>query len=222
MNHPVRDWAEEFLLEPAWNWTSWLKSSWSKSKRVQRIVITAVAGAFVLLAIIGELRTSWLESLIFRSLDRKITFQLEQGPSQEIQYPKPGPYDWTLGYARMPDFLPHLEAHGFRITAQAHSSGLLTSLSGLGRGVPGLSTKGPSRAPHRRSGGARLYSFDRPRHVYPSYSSIPPLVVQTLLFIENRHMLDPEHPTATRPWNGIGWQKRCWTTACTKWTPNTR
>ena len=86
------------------------------------------AGAFALLAIVLELKTSWLESLIFRSLDRKITFHLEQGPSQEIQYPQAGPYDWTLGYARMPDVLKHLEAAGYHVDAQVRDSHLASVL----------------------------------------------------------------------------------------------
>ncbi len=51
-----------------------------------------------------------------------------------------------------------------------------------------------------------MYSFDRPERVYPSYSSIPPLVVQTLLFIENRHMLDAKHPTRNPAveWDRLG------------------
>ncbi len=54
--------------------------------------------------------------------------------------------------------------------------------------------------------GRDLYSFDRPERVYPSYSSIPPLVVQTLLFIENRHMLDSRHPTRNPAveWDRLG------------------
>ena len=39
-----------------------------------------------------------------------------------------------------------------------------------------------------------------------AYSSIPPLVVQTLLFIENRHMLDSKHPTRNPAveWDRLG------------------
>jgi membrane peptidoglycan carboxypeptidase len=193
VNHPVRDWAEEFLLEPAWNCTSWLKSSWLKSKRVQRIVISVAAGAFILLAIILDLRTSWLESLVFRSLDRKISFHLEQGPSQEIQYPRAGPYDWTLGYARLPDLLKHLEAAGYRVDAQVRDSHLASVLY-RGGVYPVYVHKDQAGLRLLDWQGKPLYSFTRPERVYQAYSDIPPLVVDTLLFIENRHMLDSDHP----------------------------
>ncbi len=41
--------------------------------------------------------------------------------------------------------------------------------------------------------GRSLYGFQDPRRIYPDFASpIPPLVVQTVLFIENRHMLDEQ------------------------------
>ena len=193
MHHPVREWAEEFILEPAWNWTSWLKSSWLKSKRTQRITLGVVAGAFVLLAIILDLRTSWFESLIFRSLDRKITFHLEQGPSKEIQYPKRGPYDWTLGYARLPDILKHLEAAGYRVEAQVRDSELAKVLY-RGGVYPVYGHKDQAGLRLLDWQGKALYSFNRPERVYQAYSDIPPVVVDSLLYIENRHMLDSDHP----------------------------
>ena len=193
MRHPVRDWAEEFLLAPAWNWTSWLKSSWLRSKRLQRIVVGATVGAFLLLAVVLDLRTSWLESLVFRSLDRKISFRLEQGPSRAIQYPKNGPYDWTLGYARLPDLLKHVEAAGYRVDAQVRDSQFASFLYRGGvYPVYGHKDQAGLRISDRR--GATLYSFRRPERVYPAYSAIPPVVVDTLLYIENRHMLDSGHP----------------------------
>jgi len=151
------------------------------------------AGAFALLAIVLELKTSWLESLIFRSLDRKITFHLEQGPSQEIQYPKAGPYDWTLGYARMPDVLKHLEAAGYHVDAQVRDSHLASVLYRSGV-YPVYGHKDQAGLRITDWQGNVLYSFNRPQRVYQAYSDIPPVVVDTLLFIENRHMLDSGHP----------------------------
>ena len=164
-----------------------------KSKKFQRISIIAVTAAFVLLGIFFELKTSWFESLIFRSLDRRITFQLEQGPSKDIQYPKAGPYDWTLGYARLPDVLKHLRAAGYRVDAQVRDSHLAEVLY-RGGVYPVYGHKDQAGLRIIDWKGSVLYGFSRPRNVYRSYSGIPPVVVDTLLFIENRHMLDSDHP----------------------------
>ena len=134
-----------------------------------------------------------MESLIFRSLDRKITFQLEQGPSQEIQYPKPGPYDWTLGYARLPVVLKHLKAAGYRVDAQVRDSQLASVLY-RGGVYPVYGHKDQAGLRITDWQGNVLYSFTRPQRVYQAYSDIPPLTVDTLLYIENRHMLDSDHP----------------------------
>ena len=42
--------------------------------------------------------------------------------------------------------------------------------------------------------GEPLYRAAYPRRVYSGFRSIPPLVVRTLLFIENRKMMDTRHP----------------------------
>ena len=42
--------------------------------------------------------------------------------------------------------------------------------------------------------GLAIYNTPYPRQVYPDFQSIPPLIVNTLLFIENREILDRKHP----------------------------
>ena len=162
--------------------------------RVQRHFVFIVTAIVVVLALVVELRTSWIQSLLFRALDRNISYKLQDGPSQTIQYPKPGPYDWTLGYARLPELLTHLRTAGYRVDAQTRDSELASFLYHGGvypiygqKDQAGLRIVDPQ--------GNILYSFRRPEHVYQAYSDIPPLVVDSLLFIENRHMLDPNNPT---------------------------
>ncbi len=41
-----------------------------------------------------------------------------------------------------------------------------------------------------------FYQFKYPTHYYPDFASIPPLVIQSLLFIENRDLLSNEQPLA--------------------------
>jgi membrane peptidoglycan carboxypeptidase len=194
------DWAGDFPIGSRASWLAWLKN-----KQAQRVAVTAVAGLTIVTAVALELKNSWVESGVFREADRHLSYQLAEGKSASIHYPGDGPYDWTLGYARIPAFLPRLKANGFQIEAQAHSSELLASLSGIGLyAVYPQKDQAGLRIVDRE--GRDMYSFDRPERVYPSYSSIPPLVVQTLLFIENRHMLDAGHPTRNPAveWDRLG------------------
>lgn len=200
MNLGGGDWADGLSISSKWSWFGWLRD-----KRVQRIAVAAVAGVTIVTGVALELKNSWIESRIFREADRHLSYRLAEGKSASIHYPGDGPYDWTLGYARIPEFLPRLEAHGYRIEAQAHSSELLASFSGVGL-YPVYQQKDQAGLQIVDRDGRDMYSFDRPERVYPTYSSIPPLVVQTLLFIENRHMLDSKHPTRNPAveWDRLG------------------
>jgi membrane peptidoglycan carboxypeptidase len=189
MNLRGADWAADFPSGGKCNWLGWLHS-----KLAQRIAVTVVASVTIVTAVAFELKNSWLQSSVFREADRHLSYQLAEGKSGSIHFPPAGPYDLTLGYARLPAFLPRLETNGYKIEAQAHSSELLASLSGIGLYAV-YQQKDQAGLQIVDRDGRDMYSFDRPERVYPNYSSIPPLVVQTLLFIENRHMLDSRHPT---------------------------
>lgn len=199
--NPLRgDWAADFPLIAKWNWRAWLRN-----KLVQRIAFGILAAVIIVTAVVLELKDSWIESMVFRAADRHISYSLGDGQSASIHYPEDGPYDWQLGYARIPAFLPRLESKGFQIEAQAHSSSLLASLSGIGL-YPVYQQKDQAGLHIVDRNGRNLYSFDRPERVYPTYASIPPVVVETLLFIENRHMLDSKHPTRNPAveWDRLG------------------
>jgi len=194
------DWTADFSIGSRFGWLAWLKS-----RIAQRVALWAVLGIVIVTAVTLELKNSWIESELFRAADRHISYRLADGESRSIHYPGDGPYDWTLGYARIPEFLPRLEANGYRIEAQAHSSELLASFSRIGL-YPVYQQKDRAGLQIVDRDGQDMYSFDRPVRIYPTYSSIPPLVVQTLLFIENRHMLDAQHPTRNPAveWDRLG------------------
>jgi membrane peptidoglycan carboxypeptidase len=200
MNLRGGDWATDFPIRSKATWLGLLQN-----KYVQRGVVSVLAVVAIVTAFALEFKYSWIESSLSRETDRHLSYKLAEGKSESIQYPRDGPYDWTLGYARIPDFLPRLGAHGFRIEAQAHSSELLVSLSHIGL-YPVYRQKDQAGLRILDRDGRDIYSFDRPQRIYPSYSSIPPLVVQTLLFIENRHMLDSRHPTRNPAveWDRLG------------------
>ncbi len=116
-----------FLISAKWSWLGLFKN-----KLAQRIAVASVVGVTIVTAAGFELKDSWLESIVFRQADLYLSYRLGEGKSGAIYYPAAGPYDQTLGYSRMPAFLSRLEAHGYQIEAQAHSSELFASLTGVG------------------------------------------------------------------------------------------
>ena len=188
MNGRGNEWATDYPLLSRISWPSLLKS-----RRFQRITVVALIALVVIAGIIFELRNSWLQSLVFRAADRHITYRISDGPSHAIDYPAAGPYDWALGYARMPVFLPRLQAAGFHVDAQAEDSRFYSILTRTGV-YPVYPQKDQAGLKITDRDGRDLFAAAKPKRIYHTYADIPPLVVTTLLFIENRHMLDSRYP----------------------------
>lgn len=154
--------------------------------------VLAVLLAGGLLAV-TEAKFSWIEARIFAAEASRTRFVLAPGPSTRIGYPEAGPYDLRRGYSSLPLFLEHLDGEGFRIEEQARDSGAALFLDRLGI-YPIYHEKSQAGIEIADEAGRSLYGFQDPRRIYPDFASIPPLVVQTVLFIENRHMLDEHEP----------------------------
>ena len=155
-------------------------------------MILAAAAVAVVLAMV-EIRTSWFEAHIFAAVARRETYTLQPGPSPATLRPGRGPYDQRLGYAFMPEFVGRLESQGYRVAAQVRNSEMARALAELGL-FPVYREKDQAGLRILDRNGRPLDTFAVPAHVYSSFDSIPPLVVNTLLFIENRQLLDPSHP----------------------------
>ena len=147
----------------------------------------------VICAGILELRTSWLEAHILSAIARRATFSVKPGPSSAVERSARGPYDRRLGFFELPEFIRHLEAHGFQIEAQARNSSVERALGRFGL-FPVYHEGDQAGLRILDHDGQRLYSSLYPQQVYPDFKSIPHLIVATLLYIENREMLESSHP----------------------------
>jgi membrane peptidoglycan carboxypeptidase len=152
-----------------------------------------------------ELNTSWLQSHLLHAISAQLTYQLQPGPSPLTVFPSTGPLDERRGYTRLPVILPSLQKKGFVIQAQAHPSTELTTISSLGIS-PIYREKTQGGLHIVDSHGQVLYHHADPKQVFPNFEAIPPLLVQTLLFIENRELLDPCCPYANPAveWDRLG------------------
>lgn len=142
-----------------------------------------------------EIQTSRLQAHYLSELTRDVGFSVAEGPSHSIRFPQTdqGPYDSRLGYALLPSIQQRLLQRGFEISAQARDSDRMLWLSDNGLFLP-YAEKDQAGLQLVDGTGAPLFAAQFPGHVYDDFDAIPPVVVNSLLFIEDRYLLDPDQP----------------------------
>jgi len=156
------------------------------------LVMGLVVFGFV---IATESRTSRLQAREFSRFSASLSYSLQPGPSDAVLYPGDGPFDKRLGYSALDEFLPRLLKRDYLIVEQTRFSPELLAYGRRGFFVP-YEEKIQAGLSITDCRGSDLYQFRYPQQFYPSYAAIPPLVVHSLLFIENRDLLDPRQPMA--------------------------
>jgi membrane peptidoglycan carboxypeptidase len=140
-----------------------------------------------------ELLTSTHQARYLAALARQLTFHVASGPSPSIRYPTTGPYNRRLGYTKLPTFLERLMAGAFIFKAQARLSPRLQQIIDAGL-FPIYREKTQAGLHILDRHGETLFAAQYPQRVYPVFNAIPNLVVKTLLFLENRELLNPNYP----------------------------
>ncbi|VVE46906.1 glycosyl transferase family 51 [Pandoraea communis] len=159
-----------------------------------------LAGFLILLAIAAqllriEIETSRLQARYLSELGRDIHFEVSDGPSDASRFPVDGgPYDMRLGYASLPTFERRLADRGFSVTAQARESPVMMSMADHGLFLP-YEEKDQAGLQLFDATGIPLYSARYPERIYRRFEAIPPLIVNALLFIEDRNLLDADQPS---------------------------
>ncbi|HEY3599870.1 MAG TPA: transglycosylase domain-containing protein, partial [Paraburkholderia sp.] len=165
-----------------WKWFKWLLV-------VAFLVVVAAGVHFVQI----EMDTSSLQARYLSELTSEVGFTVSEGPSDSIRFPKEGPYDTRLGYTLLPSIERRLKERGFAVASQARGSQRLTSLADDGLFIP-YEEKDQAGLRLFDATGEPLFGEDYPNRIYRSFDAIPPLVVDALLFIEDRHLLDTDQP----------------------------
>ncbi len=172
---------------------TWPLSGVSLGKVLGKIFRPGVAKVAVavlaVLVVVFELKFSWIQSQLFSSLASRASFRVEPGPSRAIVFPSTGPLNERLGYSRIPGLIDRLQGSGYEIAAQARVSKASLNLTALGL-FPIYREKAQAGLAILDRNGRPMFSARYPNRIYGSYDAIPPAVVQTLLFIENREILD--------------------------------
>jgi len=134
-----------------------------------------------------EFRTSAFEAWLLARFSQRLSYEINPGPSPDAVFPKSGPYNERLGYSRIPVFQSRLLEHNFQVVEQARVSPALKRIIRWGIAPPypeptlaGLKIRG--------AGGDLLYQSTPSNRLFSDFREIPPLLVRTLLFIENQQL----------------------------------
>ena len=163
-----------------------------------RLRIWILLGFFslILVCLAGfEFRYAWFQSNWFSEYANRLHYQLGDGQSDAIHFPDAGPFNERLGYSKLPQFQAGLDRHGFEVTRQARFSDDLLQYAGHGLFLP-YEEKTHAGLKITDAHGELIYTYDYPRFRFNAFTDIPPLLIEALLFIENRHLLDPSLPRA--------------------------
>ena len=140
-----------------------------------------------------EGKTSFLQSYILTKLAKRCTFELQHGTSNQTWYPEHGPYDQRLGYIKIPAIVDYLTKNDFTVRKQARLSPELLTLIKNGIYPPYIEkTKAGLTILDRNN--TTIYSAYRPEYMYESFQDIPEVILKSLLFIENREILNQKYP----------------------------
>jgi membrane peptidoglycan carboxypeptidase len=158
------------------------------------LALTVAAVAVVATAVAVEVNTSWLQARLLSAYAGRLTYTVEPGASDAIRFPEQGPFDERLGYARLPMLVERLQGKDLLIEQQARFSPALLGYTESGF-FPPFVEKGQAGLTVADCRAQPIYQFSYPQHGYARFDVIPTLVVQALLFIENRELLDPAQPS---------------------------
>jgi membrane peptidoglycan carboxypeptidase len=165
---------------------------WRRAKRaLLALLLIAVAAASGLA--VYESRTSTLQARFFAGLAKKISYRVQPGPSDAIRFPSSSPYDERLGYSNLANYLAKLKTRDYVVASQARMSPKMLELAGHGIFATYLekTRAGLDILDHS---GEPLFSARFPERLYDNFEAAPSLLVQSLLFIENRELLDTTYP----------------------------
>ncbi len=140
-----------------------------------------------------ELHFSTFQARWLTQHARGLTYNLHLGQAEGFVVPAHGPYNQRLGYTQLPMFSQRLQERGLVVVQQAAPEPALRRHFELGLSNPfperahaGLTVYDCRREP--------VYAFSYPHRRYLRFEDVPEVVVQSLLFIENRDLLDERRP----------------------------
>ncbi|MEZ0262622.1 MAG: transglycosylase domain-containing protein [Alphaproteobacteria bacterium] len=174
---------------------------WYRSlpKWVRRVAVTGAAAGALGGAAAIEWHTSYGQSVLFKSMAEGKTFTETQTTSPTVAPPAAGPYDERLGYTQELKFRDRLTARGYDVEREVQ---WLDRKVGPFQLFPIYNEKAQAGLHITDGNDATLFSARFPKQVYATYDSIPPVLAHSLLYVEDRQLLE-QHPETHNP--AINW-----------------
>lgn len=167
-------------------------------RRLRSVKLILLVAILLLMAEIvyiaaNELRTSRLQARYLTHLGHELHFRTAPGSSPSVRFPRTGPYDHRMGYLELPAYLARLTKRGYTVAEQARLSPRMAEVVGYGLYVP-YPEKAQGGLSVLDCNGVSLYNARYPERVYLNFEAMPSLLADSLLYIENRSLLDPGQP----------------------------
>ena len=172
-------------------------------QRLKRCLYGLAALSLLFLCAFIEFHTSVIQSWFFTATNTRLSFKLGDGPSTEIAHPRSAPFDDRRGYSKLPLFLSRLESQKYRVTHQVRQSETMLTLFQQGISPP-YEEKSAAGLNIRGADGQPLFRYEQSEFLFEKIENIPPLIVKTLLFLENRDL-----DRSAMPWQNpvIEWDR---------------
>lgn len=159
---------------------------------IRRLIVVILLGLIVTGAIGYEIKTSAVQSYLLHNLAKKSTFSVKHQASTDTWHPSHGPYDQRLGYTKIPAIIDYLTRTDFTIERQASLSPEMLTL--IQNGIyPPYREKTKTGITILDRNNTTIYSAYRPERIYERFEDIPRIILQSLLFIENKEALNTRH-----------------------------
>ena len=171
---------------------AWVQAGrWARRAVIGVALTTTVAAAGY--AGWREMETSRLQARLLSGVAQSMTVSLREGPNAAARYPAHGPYNERLGYTALPGYLDTLTRDIYAVEQQAVLSPALDRFM-AGGGFPIYREKTQAGLTLLDRNGVPMYAARFPERVFEGFEDVPALVADTLLFIENRELLNEDEP----------------------------
>lgn len=144
------------------------------------------------LAVYQENRNHFYQSTLWYSLASQLNYQVQPGAATQINFPAAGPFDQRFGYTQLPRWSEKLQQAGFQITQQSQFSDQLARFTSYGF-YPPYQEKNSAGLVINGCQQEQFYRSQAPAMQFTNLANVAPLIVQSLLFVEDRTLLTPDH-----------------------------
>lgn len=172
-------------------------------RRVTRIIYRLLTVyLFIMIGVLGfsvfkfvqrEVQTSKYQARYLSEISQQLSYKLQSGATEAVRYPEKGPYDLRLGYSILPDAITRLKRQGFTVSAQAAMSPMMMQLADEYGFFTIYHEKSQAGLTISDKSDTTIFKTIYPAFNYPNFEAIPPVILNTLLYIENRELLSEEN-----------------------------